>query len=179
MRALILPFLILSACSNVVPSTAMRLNALSPLEADPAQFAVAITLPEGLDIEPKSARLRFNVRRSDTGETRNGNFVLQRVVAGPAIYQVAPDDLDALRAVQAVARQWKGENPGATRGSMSVTLSPCKAGEGPADNARASIAIKVTADGPYLPLIRNGPISAVSDPEQIRKMGACTLDLQR
>ena len=176
MRALVLPALILSACTSIVPDTALRLNALSPIEADPAGFSVAVALPEGLDIEPKSAQLRFVVIRTDTGETRNRAFVLERLVADQAIYRVAPNDLDAFRAFQALARQWKTENDDATSGSLGVTLSPCKVGAGPVHDARASVAVQTHPDGPFMPLIRNGPISAIVGPEQIHEMRACSTD---
>ncbi len=173
MRSLILSALTLSACTSIVPSKVLRLHALSPIEADPAGFAVAITLPKGLEIEPQSARLMFMVTRTDTGETRDDVFVLERMTAERAIYRVAPNDLNALRAAQVVAREWKAENDDATSGSLGVTLSPCKVGTGPAPDARATVAIRVNEDGPFLPLILNGPISAIAEPEQIRDMGAC------
>lgn len=166
--------LILSACTRIVPDTVSQLNALSPLEADPAGFAVAITLPKGLDITPQSARLMFAVARADTGETRDGAFVLERTSADQATYQVALRDLNALRALQEVAQQWKNDGD-ATSGSLSVTMSPCRVGAGPADDARASVDIRIDANGPFLPLIRKGPISALAEPEQIRNMGACSI----
>ena len=174
MRLLILPVLLLSACTSVVPATALRLRSLSPMEADPAGFAVTITLPEGLDIEPNSARLKFTVTRADTGEIHENTFVLDRMAAGQATYRVAPSDLDALRAAQAVARQWKAEADDATSGSLNVTLSPCKIGAGPAPEARVSVGIRVAKDGPFQPLVRNAPISAIADPQQISNMGACS-----
>lgn len=167
--------LILSACTRIVPDTVSQLNALSPLEADPAGFAVALTLPDGLDVTPHSTRLMFAVSRADTGETRDGAFVLERASADQAIYQIAPRDLNALRALQDVARQWKSENDDATSGSLNVTMSPCRVGAGPADDARASVDIRIDADGPFLPLIRKGPISALAEPEHIRNMGACSI----
>jgi hypothetical protein len=167
--------LILSACTRIVPGTALQLNALSPLEADPAGFAVAMALPVGLGIELQSARLMFMVARTDTGETRGGAFVLERVSADQTIYQIAPRDLNALRALQDVARQWKTEGDDVTSGSLSVTMSPCRVGAGPADDARASVDIRIDADGPFLPLIRKGPISALAEPEQIRNMGTCSI----
>lgn len=173
MRPILLVTLILSACSNLVPSTALRLNALSPIEADPADIAVAINLPEGLEIIPNSAQLMMAIRRSDTGEAREGVFVLERVPAQLAVFRVATEDRDALRDLQATARHWKLENDDASNGSLSVTLAPCKMGEGPAVDASASLSIRLTEGGAFLPLIQNGPVSAVVKPEQLRDMGPC------
>lgn len=177
MRPFILPALLLSACTSIVPSTALRLSALSPMEADPAGFAVAMTLPEGLEIEPNSARLTLSAIRTDTGEIRDATFVLERLKLEGAVYRVAPGDLDSLRAFQANIGQWKAENGDSTRGSLNVTLSPCTIGEGPAGDARASVAIRINPDGPFLPLVLNGPISDITTPQQIREMEVCSQDL--
>lgn len=176
MRTFILSALLLSACTSIVPSTALRLHALSPMEADPAGFAVAMTLPEGLEIEPDSVRLTLNATRTDTGEIRDAAFVLDRLASAGAVYRVAPDDLEALRAFQANMGRLKAEHGDAARGSLSVTLSPCTIGDGPADDARANVSIRIDPDGPFLPLIRNGPISDIRDPDEIGEMGACSFD---
>ncbi len=173
MRFVILTALLLSACTSIVPGTVMRLNAISPLEADPADFAVAITLPDGLGITPNSAQLAMEVSRTDTGESRSDVFILERLQGDPVIYQIAPDDHADLRALQAISLQWQEENDDATSGSIGVTLAPCKIGNGPAADARVSVAIRTAQDGAFLPLIRNGPVSAVADPDQIHDMGAC------
>ncbi|MFK7834989.1 MAG: hypothetical protein AB8B60_02105 [Sulfitobacter sp.] len=173
MRLFILPAFLLSACTSIVPATVARLNALSPLEADPAGFAVAMTLPEGVDIAPRSARLMFTVARTDTGEMRDGVFVLERTNADQAIYRIAPQDLPALRELQGIARDWRAEDENATNGSISVTLAPCRIGAGPTEDARASVAIRTDEDGPFLPLVRNGPLTALVDPEKLRDMGDC------
>ncbi len=173
MRLLVLAALCLSGCTNIVPSTVMRLAAISPIEANPADVAVAITLPEGLEIVADSARLVFTMQKSDVGEVREGVFVLERVPAQRAIFRVAPDDLGAMRDLQATARQWKSEDDDTFKGSLSVTLAPCRIGDGPADDARASLAIRLSEDGVYLPLIRDGPVSAVVEAEQLLEMGPC------
>jgi hypothetical protein len=103
--------------------------------------------------------------RSDTCGRNNGIFVLER--------RVAPDDLGDLRAIQTIAQQWNAENDDATTGSFGLNLAPCKIGDGPAPDARVSVAIRMTKGGAFLPLIRSGPISAVAKPEQIRDMGVC------
>ena len=173
MRLTILAALMLSACTSIVPSTIMQLNGLSPTTADPAGFEIAVDLPDGLDIRPGTARLTFAVARSDTGAAQTGTFVLERREGSVTSFRVAPDDLSALRALQATARAWKAENPNATSGSLGLNVSPCKRGAGPANDARVSVAIRMEQDGAFLPLVRNGPISAVAEPDQIRDMGAC------
>ncbi|NSX53654.1 hypothetical protein [Parasulfitobacter algicola] len=174
MRFAILSAFILSACTSIVPTTALRLSTISPFEADPAGFALAITMPKGFDIEPKSARLVFIVTRNDTYEARKETFVLDRIDADQTVFRVAPNDLDALRAIQAVAKQWKAESND-TNGSLGVTLTPCKLGAGPAEDARVSVAIRVKKDGPFMPLVRNAPIAAVAEQAQLHQMGNCSI----
>lgn len=173
MRPMFLSVLLLSACGSVVPSTVARLNTMSPLAADPADFAVAITLPDGLGIAPDSARLSLVVARTDTAEIRRETVILERVDGAQVYYRINPADHSALRDAQATALAWKAENDAATSGSLSVNLAPCRVGEGPAPDARVSVAIRTDADGAFLPLVNNGPISAVAAPEELRNMGPC------
>ena len=171
MRITLPIILVLSACNSVVPSTAMRLSGLSPTTADPAGFAVDLELPTGIDIQPETALLLFSVVRSDTGEAQSGTFVLER---DDTVFRVAPDDLAALRELQKTAQRWKEEAGGATEGSLSVNLAPCLMGDGLAPDARVSVGLRLDKDGMILPLVRNGPLSAVASPAQISEMGACS-----
>ena len=173
MRHATLLALLLSGCTSIVPTTVMRLNALDPLTVDPADLAVAITMPDGLDVIPGSATVTFAVSRSDTGETHDGVLVLKRQNDEQTVFSVAPGDYATMRAFQETARQWEDENDGATEGSIGVGLLPCKRGNGPGDDARVSVAIRMAQDGAFLPLVRNGPISAVAEPEEIRDMDVC------
>ncbi|MEJ8561836.1 hypothetical protein QTO30_11835 [Yoonia sp. GPGPB17] len=170
MRIGVLSALLLSACTSIVPSTVMRLNDVSPTTADLAGFAIDLSLPAGIDIVPGTAQLMFAVTRSDTGEMQSGAFVLERE---GSVFRVAPQDLSELRALQATARAWEAENEDASNGSLGISLSPCLIGDGPAPNARVSVGLRLAEDGAFLPLVRNGPLSAVAPDAQIRDMGAC------
>lgn len=170
MRLVTLSVLLLSACTSIVPSTVMRLNGLSPTTADPAGFAIDLALPAGIDITPGTAQLMFLVIRADTGEAQSGAFVLERE---GTVFRVAPQDLDRLRALQATARSWQAEGDDATTGSLGINLSPCVVGDGPVPDARVSVGLRLAQDGVFLPLVRNGPLSAVAPDAQIRDMGAC------
>jgi hypothetical protein len=90
------------------------------------------------------------------------------------VFRVAPDDLAALRELQKTAQRWKEEAGGATEGSLSVNLAPCLMGDGPAPDARVSVGLRLEKVGMFLPLVRNGPLSAVASPAQISEMGACS-----
>ncbi|MEL6838862.1 MAG: hypothetical protein AAFP85_06185 [Pseudomonadota bacterium] len=170
MRLLLLSTLALSACTSIVPTTAMRLSNLSPTTANPADIAVDLTLPTGIDVSPGSARMLFSMIRTDTGETAEGAFTLDR---DGSVFTINPADYAALRALQATARQWKAENADAATGSLSISLSPCRLGAGPDDEARVGVAIQMKQDGAFLPLVRDGPLSAVTSEAQLRDMPDC------
>ncbi len=170
MRTLLLSALLMSACTSIVPSTVMRLDDVSPTTADPAGFGVDLSLPAGLDVVPGSAMLTFAVRRSDTDQTVSGRFALVRAAN---VYRMAPADLSKLRDLQAIARQWKAQNDRATEGSISINLIPCTQGDGPDADARVNIGLQMTETGRFLPLVRNGRLSAVATPADIKNMAAC------
>lgn len=170
MRFAILSALALSACTSIVPLTAMRLSTLSPINADPADFAVDLTLPAGIDVSPEGAILLFTVMRADRDETQEGTFALRRE---GSVFTIDPDDHAALRGLQAMARDWKAEKGTDTSGSMSINVSPCKLDEGPAADAKVSVAVRVEQGGAFMPLVRNGPLSAVTSHEQLRDMPDC------
>ena len=170
MKAKILYAFLLSGCTSIVPMTAMRLSGLSPTTADPADFAVDLTLPAGVDVSPGAAKMMFSTTRTDTDETAARAFTLQR---DGSVFRVDPADHAAFRALQATARQWDAENPDATKGSLTINLAPCRVGAGPAANATVSVAIQMEQGGDFLPLVRNGPLSAVTSEEQLRNMPDC------
>lgn len=170
MRPEILTVLLLSACTSVVPLTAMRLSGLSPTTADPADFAVDLTLPAGIDVSPGTATMLFLTTRTDTGQTDAATFTLLR---DGSVFTVDPADYAEMRAAQATARQWKAENGDAVEGSLGISLSPCRIGEGPTDDATVSVAIQMEQGGAFLPLVRNGPLSAVTSEELLRDMPNC------
>ncbi|SFR31727.1 hypothetical protein SAMN04488005_0158 [Yoonia tamlensis] len=172
MRLSLLPILALCACSSIVPSTVARLSTLSPTTADPAGFAVLMTLPDGLGVQRGSARLIFSARRTDTGETLQEDVILERD-AGAQLFRIAAADYARLRAAQATARLWETQNKDATQGALSVHVAACKIGAGPDPDARVSVAIQTTQGGEFQPLVRNGPLSAIASAAQIRDMGAC------
>ncbi|WP_341368236.1 hypothetical protein [Yoonia sp. BS5-3] len=170
MRFVLFPVLVLSACSSLVPATVMKLGGLSPLTADPADFAVNLSLPNGVDLRPNTARLVFSVTRSDTQHTEEGIFTLQR--AG-SVFTIHQSDHDDLRALQSVAKEWNAENPDTTQGALSVSLSPCRIGTGPEPDATVSVAVQVEQGGPFLPLVKGGPLSVVTSEAQLREMPDC------
>lgn len=178
MRSLIWLFLtaFLAGCASLVPSALARLTAVSPLSADPEGFVVALDLPPGVAVVPGSATLDLTASRSDTGETLSGRYVLARgrSADGALTYRVAARDLDRLRGLQARIRDWTRENAAATRGSLSVSLTGCRTGDGPSPDATVSVALKTAVDQPFRPLIRDAPLSAI-----VNRAGSAGIDACR
>lgn len=184
MSRFVVLLLALSACGAVDLSTVARLSALSPVEADPAGFAAALALPDGLDLRPGGATLRLGATRADTGQETGSTYVLERTdldgadgVAAPeganlSLYRVAPADLDRLRAQQATIRDWKADFPGTT-GSLTIALDGCREGSGPAEDAVGAVYLRTEPDAPFLTLVRPSPLARVFDRDDISTLPAC------
>lgn len=153
--------LALQACTSVVMSTAAMLNATSPMEADPAGFEIAIDMPDGVFVPTGGATMGLTNAHSKLGETYDETYALQQRSSqdGQTLFRIHPDDLDDIRAFQARAVTWETEDPEASTGSFSVSVSFCKIGEGPAPDDRFSVSIRTETDGMFLPLIRNAKVA--------------------
>ena len=57
---------------------------------------------------------------------------------------------------------------------LADTLVLYLKGDGPAPDARVSVGLRLDKDWMFLPLVRNGSLSAVASPAQISEMGACS-----
>lgn len=168
--------LILQGCGSVVLPTAVKLMTLSPLEADPAGFEVALGLPENLGIAPGSARLTFVSRNLATDEVQSGEFRL--IDSGDALrlFRVDPADVPEMRRLQALAKAGEDADPDKHEGSIGIHLAPCAMGEGPESDATVDVSIRLAEGGPMLPLIRRGPINAVTEGIDMADLPQCRKD---
>jgi hypothetical protein len=160
---MVLCAVILQACSSVILPTVAKLSGLSPLEADPQDFQIAVTLPDGVAIPEGGAKFGFAFARSDTGEAHSESYPLEQRETrdGKTLFRIAPSDIEALRAFQAMAAAWEAEDPRATSGSITMSVVACSVGDGPAPDATFSTAVRISADGLFLPLIRNARVADV------------------
>lgn len=163
----------LVGCGTLVPTTVARLAGVSPLNADPAGFEVALDLPQGVGVRPGSAILGFEAARSDTGEAFAQEFQLEMSPGTPPTWRFAEADLAAIRQFQAQARAWESDAPAASSGSISVGLGPCLIGDGPAAEAVISSALRIQQGGPFLPLMRNVALLQFADAADISALPAC------
>ena len=164
---------LLGACSGLVGSTAAILGTVDPLSADPADVAVRIDLPDGIGLRDGGARLALDARRSDTGRAFSEVFVLRQDGGAARTLSVASDDFARLRQAQATALAWKAEAEEATRGSLALTLDPCRTVALPAPDARFSAAVRLDRDGPFLPLLRGARLGDVAEVAEIAQLPAC------
>ncbi|MEC3861783.1 hypothetical protein VK792_10845 [Mesobacterium sp. TK19101] len=134
---------LLAGCGYFDSDTIERLTNVSPLEADPGQYEVVVTLPEGLDIPRGGAVLNVTAQRPDTHASSSGRYVLQRreTTEGALLFRVAPGDLPQLKAQQALIRDWEAETGGATTGTFGVDVDACRKGDGPDLNGLMSISL--------------------------------------
>lgn len=155
----ILPLLALTACSAVDPAALYALRAVSPLEADPADIALSVSLPEGYVIRPGTVQLAL------TGESPDGEIAGTRVTlrksgtAETAIYDVAPADHAALRVAQAEIADLKARDP-ETVGTLALSATLCTRGA-PSDD-RAAVSVRLEEDAPFLPLLRGAPVGRIA-----------------
>jgi len=148
--------LLLSACTAMVPSTVVQLMNLSPLTADPEDLAVRIDLPGTVGIREGSAR--FTIISTYKEETTTYAYVLERQ---DNVYRIAPEDVDALRALQTRLREQEEAAPRDNSGSLSITAGPCLKSDFAAMDDLVSVGIRTAKDGPFLPLFNNEPLSAL------------------
>ena len=173
MKRLLFPALLamsLAGCGSIVASTAAKLGLMSPLTADPGQFAVALSLPDGIDIADDGATLTLFATLASTGETRRETFVL---LEEGNVYRINPADLERARRVQAEVRAWEENDPRDSSGGLSINIAPCVIGAGPAPDATVSFAIQTRPDGPFETLLRNGPLSEVANQDDLAQLPQC------
>jgi hypothetical protein len=160
----------LSGCTSMVVSTVMELAAIDPLEADPAGFGVMLDLPEGLGLVPGTAVMQMSAVRKDTGENLSRNAVLEN---DGEVWRIVSGDVQGIRDWQATIKDLKAQPGVDVSGSIGIAVEPCQIGDGPAPDARASVSIQIKEDGTFLPLVRNGPISAVAGDADLGQMASC------
>jgi hypothetical protein len=177
-RALIAS-LALSACAAIVPSTAARLAGFDPLTVDPAAIELVVILPPGLSVNPGSARLELVAVRGD--ERREGSFRLadRPATLGSGVpsgasgrrFAIAEADIPRMRALQADIAVWK--RTGDATGSLGLGIGGCAVGAGPAAEAQGSVLIRVTAEGPFLPLIDKARLADLLGAEVLAAIKPC------
>ena len=174
--SLALALLACSACSYLDMSTAAQLNALNPLEADPADFSVYLDVPEAVGIPSGSARLGFEGTRSDTGESLSGEFTLHELPLpdGTRVYRIADADLAPMRTLQANMKKWKEEAGRKASGSISFWLQACLASETLDPDAPINVDLTLQKDGQRMPLITGLPISKFLERTESGNFLPCT-----
>ncbi len=162
--------LMVSGCGMVNPITAVQLARLNPLEADPADIAVQVVLPDGVGIVSESAGLVLSAT-SGAGETISGFYPLHLLPGD--VWQVAEADHARLRADQAQILTWESADPDGTNGSLTVGFEPCALGGGPTEAARVTVRLRIEPDGDFLPLLSNVPVAQLYDQADIAGLSAC------
>ncbi|MEM1361073.1 MAG: hypothetical protein AAGF94_05085, partial [Pseudomonadota bacterium] len=170
-----------SACAIVDPVGVKALRSLSPIATDPAEFTLALDLPDGVGVTAERASLILSAHRDDTGQTAEIQVALRRTTDPEQgeLFQIAPENRARFRAAQAKILQWKAEAPNETKGSLSLAIAPCKHDAGPARVAVMSAAIQTERDAPFVPLIADLPVDQISDRVDLENWPQCGTDLPK
>ncbi len=158
-----LALFLLAGCAPVPPASMQALSGVDVLSVSSADLAVAVDLTAPLAIEPGSATLFLGATGKD-GISTGGTFILARRAAASEgrdganrhVYRISAADLAAFDALRAEISEMKAADPDAVDGRVSVQARPCRTGPVPADKPlQMSTAIRLAADGPFLPLLQN------------------------
>lgn len=173
MRTFAVTTLFLAGCGAIVPSTVARLASVSPLEADPAGFAVLMDLPEGLSMAPAGQALTFTATDA-RGERRDGRFaIIPTETSRGTLWRIDPGRLDALRDMQAKVREWEDRDPDGTTGSLGIEVTGCRVGDGPDPGDRLTIYLRTAPDAPLRPLLRRARVSDVLGEDEVAALAPC------
>ncbi|MEL6691244.1 MAG: hypothetical protein AAFP28_13100 [Pseudomonadota bacterium] len=151
--------LCLNACTSVVIPTALKLDRLDPLTADPTGFAVQARFDPELRVTPGSEELSFTITRGATGEVFGGPQPLRilRGEDGVVTYALTREAAETLRGLQAKAATWPKDGQNSL--AMNFTFDACLTA---ADAApEFSVAIRLAEEAAFLPLLRPTPIETV------------------
>lgn len=148
----------LGGCASFVPATMLQLMALSPLEADPADLAFRVSLPEGVQVIPGSAGVRFQAENSGQGWHLDHVYPIATTPGPTALMAIPPEHHDAVRETQALLRSWEFADGEGTSGSISVDLGFCQTDIALGGDAVVSVDVQTQSDGAFLPLMRDEPL---------------------
>ena len=167
----------LSACTSIVPSTALRLNALDPFTADPNDMAVALELPAGLALRPATTEMTFKAVHSPSGETVQRDYILdeQRTTDGAVIYTLSNTDIEDLNAMKESLLPWKETSDGNSTLFMGVTSKACRVPDvdvGP--DPRVNVALRLEADGPLRPFLRDVTLLEYYEIDALAELPQCS-----
>lgn len=175
MKKLLLILGLLPGCMSIVPETALRLQGVDPLTADPGDISVALELPPGLEVLPGGVKLALSAEWPGHGSV-SGTWTLDasRDPAERWVFRVAEADRAELRRVQSRALAWEEVDPDGTTGSVTVALGGCRTVPFQRlDGARASVFLRLSPEEPVRPLFRDAPIAKLLSAEDIASLPVC------
>ncbi len=134
---------LVAGCGFFDTDTIERLTNLSPLEDDPANYEVLVSLPEGLDIKRGGARFTLAAEHVETRARSQATYILARQEAqdGRILFRISEGDLNRLRGQQALIREWEEETNGRTQGQFGMDVDACQSGAGPDLSAPVTVSL--------------------------------------
>ena len=167
----------LTGCTSLVPSTLIALNALDPFTADPNDMAVSLDLPAGLALQPASTEMMFKAVHSPSGETHERTYILQEqpIQDGTVLYTLSDADIENLNAMKQSLLPWKETSDGNSTLSMNISTDACRvAGVEIGEDPRVNIALRLEAEGPLRPFLRDAPLLDFFDVTTLAELPQCS-----
>ncbi|WP_171208593.1 MULTISPECIES: hypothetical protein [unclassified Ruegeria] len=150
-------FLLFIGCNSVVPGTVRQLTDVDPLTARPSDIALKLELPSALGVRPDSGRIELSGHGADGSISKR--FVLHEVDDG--VFLIADQDIERFQSVQQEISRMKMEDPEGTKGSLSLSFGPCLNHPTDIDQERLTVAIRLSQEGEFLPLLVDVPARTV------------------
>ncbi len=160
----------LSACASVSPAALARLASLDPLSADPAQISVAARLPQSLKLRTGDLVMLVKTDATEGPDKIDETFYLEVKDAAPGdagvinpetnerlqTAQVAPQDIERLRATQAKARALKAAGDGKGKGSLTVSATGgCRTAELKDQALVMNLFMQTETNGEWFPVVNS------------------------
>lgn len=137
-QASILALSLLAGCASVPVASLPKLASISPQDADPAKFEVAVRVPSDFALPEGAVFLTFEFRHVEAGIVRRGTYPLQAIPTNGTgaltkyrkrgfdvfSFRLAPGDAEIISQMRTdIAEMGGGPNSRAI--TLSATAKPC------------------------------------------------------
>jgi len=172
----------LAACGHVPVGSLIALRNFNAATFDPATLRLAMQMPDVIAPLRRGVKLEVTLwSDADPAHKTKRSFVLEET-AGPDAqaglagfarpghvihaYRVAPKDIAAIRALQALGSTMGTQHPGQNHLAIGAGMAACRLGDLPTDSLPTTTLIEVTPQAGYVELLRDLDIK-----EEARKAG--------
>lgn len=171
-----LVFLALAGCGHMPISSMLKLRQLDFMTADARQIRVAVQMPEALEVHEDGAVLEIGAERRNPDENLQERFILEKLAGAAtaatpgvepkpgfhlAIFRLAEADMARLAALRGKIKAWKAEDPGGTKGTLSIGAAGCRREQLPEGALLVSTYLKTDGEEEFITMARNVDLRSV------------------